>query len=215
MLTLYGHLLSAPTNKVRYIANYINLAYTFKIVDLLQGEHQKAEYKAINPLGKIPALSDDGFVVAESNAIIRYLANKYDSNLYPDNIQAKAIIDQWLDYASQHIMVPFAKITWNLYFCKLLGDGTTDDKGLKEGHHFLNRNLPVVEDNLNKHDYIAGSDITIADFAMLASMDTAEACEVDLNKYPAIIAWRNKLMSEDFYTKCHKNYMEVLQKFIK
>ena len=212
-MILYGSELSSPTNKVVYVLNYMKIPYEFHKINLAKGEHHQPEYLAINSYGKIPAISDNGFTLAESNAIIRYLANKYNANLYPHEIKEKALVDQWLDYASQHIMVPFSKIMFNTYFYKL-GKAAIDSRSLDDGYTFLKRNLPAIESNLSQFKYIAGSSISLADFAMLASLDTAELSKVDLSIYPHLVTWRNKLMQQDFYLKCHTNYTETFDRIM-
>ena len=79
MLKIYGADLSGPANKVRFVANYLGLKYDYVVVKLREGEHQKPEFLKINPIGKIPAIEDDGFTLFESNAICRYLADKNNS----------------------------------------------------------------------------------------------------------------------------------------
>ena len=76
MLNIYGSPLSSPTNKVRYVANFLGLNTEFHPVNLGAGEQRSPEYLKINPLAKVPAIEDEGFTLAESNAIIRYMANK-------------------------------------------------------------------------------------------------------------------------------------------
>jgi len=207
MINFYSFPLSSPGNKVSYIMNYLNIPYEYHHINLAFGEHHKPEYLKVNPYAKIPAIDDDGFKLAESNAIICYLASKYKSEIYPADIKKRAVINQWLDYASQHIMMSFARIMFNTYFYKM-AKTTPDERSLQDGHNFLNKNLPVVEAELSRFKYIAGNDLTLADFSMLASMDTAELSKVDLSIYPHISAWRNKLMTQDFYLKCHTNYAE-------
>ena len=76
MLIIYGADLSTPANKVRFVANALGLEYEYHRISLRDKEGQTEEYKRVHPAGKIPAIDDDGFVLFESNAIIRYLADK-------------------------------------------------------------------------------------------------------------------------------------------
>src|SRR5438105_644447 len=103
MLQLYGTALSYPTNKIRYLANYLKIPFEFHTVNLLEGEQQKPKFLAINAFGKVPAIDDNGFKLAESNAIMRYLAAKHASALYSNDLKQRAIIEQWLDFISLHI----------------------------------------------------------------------------------------------------------------
>ncbi|MCC2624428.1 MAG: uncharacterized protein K0R14_301 [Burkholderiales bacterium] len=207
MINIYGFPLSSPTNKVLYVINYLDVPYEYHHINLALGDNHKPEYLKINPYAKIPAINDGDFNLAESNAITRYLASKYNSELYPQDIKKRAIIDQWLDYASQHIMIPFSKIMFNTYFYKL-AKLAPDERSLQDGYTFLSKNLPIVEFKLSEYTYIAGNELSLADFAMLASMDTAELSKVDLSVYPCITAWRDKLKGQSFYLKCHNSYTE-------
>lgn len=205
MLTIYGLPVSSPSNKVRYVANYLKLPYAFHRVNLGNGEHKTPEYLKLNPLGRVPAIDDNGFHLAESNAIIRYLADKQQSDIYPKDLQQRALVDQWIDYASQHVMLALGRIMFNTYFYKF-AKAERDERSLQDGRKFINQYLPVVEQQLAKNRYIAGKEFTLADIVMLAALDTCELSDVDLSAYTHITTWRNKLMKEDFYQQCHESY---------
>ena len=81
MLKIYGADLSSPANKVRFAANALGLEYEYIQVKLRDGEHKKSEFLKINPVGKIPVIDDDGFVLFESGAIAKYLCVKHNSAL--------------------------------------------------------------------------------------------------------------------------------------
>ena len=76
MLKIYGADLSPPSNKVRFVANELGLDYEYNSVNLVSGENQSEGHLKLHPGGKVPVIDDDGFVLFESNAIIRYLAAK-------------------------------------------------------------------------------------------------------------------------------------------
>jgi len=165
----------------------------------------------MNPLGKVPAIEDDGFSLAESNAIIRYLADKQQSPLYPRDLQQRAVVDQWMDYASQHVAIATSKIGFNTVFYKIF-NAEKDERSLQDGHHFLEKYLKVVEQQLNTYPYLAGKNLSLADFSLLAALDVCEVCKIDLSPYPHIQAWRKKLMQEAFYQKCHESYAATYNK---
>lgn len=157
------------------------------------------------PLNKTPAIDDDGFVLAESGAIIRYLANKYNSPLYPKNLQERAMVDQWIDYASHHIAMAAAKIMYNTVFYKF-ANVSIDECSLQDGKLFLSQYLPVLEKQLTKNVYIAGNTLTLADIALLSALDVCEVIHYDLSEFAHLVTWRNHLMSQKFYTDCHESY---------
>ena len=205
MLTLYSNPLSSPGNKIRFLLNYLAIPYELKIVNIAAGEQRQSNFLKINPYGKIPVIDDNGFRLAESNAILRYLADKHHSSLYPKNLEERAIVEQWLDFAANHIAIATAKIMLNTYFYRLKG-GTKDEHSVQEGHLWLDNYLPMLEQQLAKHSYIAGNNFTIADFALLAALDVAEMANINLAPYSCLKAWRQNLMAESFYQDCHSSY---------
>lgn len=210
MLKIYGSDLSSPANKVRFVANALNLPYEYVRVNLRAGEHMKPEYKQVHPANKIPAIDDDGFVLFESNAIIRYLADKCASPLYPKDLKARAVVEQWIDFGSMHVGAAASKVVYNRIFAPIRGI-PIDESSLKEGLSFLARFLPVVDEQLGRSKYLAGDQMTLADINLLALLDPAEIANIDLAPYKNITVWRNSLRTKEFYTKCHKEYGEALK----
>lgn len=213
MLEIYGSPLSSPANKVCYVASFLQIPYQYHAISLAKGEHRTEEYLKINQYAKVPAINDDGFCLAESNAIIRYLADKHQSNLYPKELQQRALVDQWIDFATQHVMLASSKIMFNTYFYKM-ANIAQDERSLQDGHLFLNQYLPIVEHQLSKHPYMTGEQITLADIVMLAGLDTAELINIDLTVYSSINNWRKKLMSEKFYQDIHVSYVDTFNKLL-
>lgn len=209
MLKIYGSDLSAPANKVRFVANAMGLPYEYKKVDLRGGEHQKPEFLKVNSIGKIPAMDDEGFTLFESNAIIRYLAGKSNSPLYPKDLKQRALVDAWIDFGSMHVGAALMKVTYNRVFAPRR-NLPVDENSIKEGLSFLDRFLPIVDGQLSKNKYLTGSTMTLADLNLLALLDPAEVSDIDLSKYKNLSRWRKELKSQEFYTKCHKEYGEAL-----
>ncbi len=210
MLTIYGSNLSSPANKVRFVANYLKLPYEYHQVDLRAAEQKQEWFLKINPVGKVPAINDGGFCLFESNAIIKYLCDKVDTSLYPKDIQQRAIVEQWCDFVTLHIGVNVAKVVFNRVFAKRRGL-LVSEESIADGLNFITINTSVIEHQLSKHAYVAGDKITLADMALLASLDPCEVAEIDISVFPKVVAWRNKLKQESFYTACHKEYGEMLK----
>jgi len=210
MLKIYGSDLSAPSNKVRFAANALNLKYDYIRINLREGEHKTPEYKKLHPANKVPVIDDDGFVLFESNAIIRYLADKNNYSIYPKDLKQRALVDQWLDFGSMHVGMALSKVVYNRIFAPRIGV-PVDENSLKEGLNFLERFLPVVDEQLSKNKFLIGNQMTLADINLLALLDPAEVASVDLSKYKSLSVWREALRQQDFYTKCHKEYGEMLK----
>jgi len=209
MLTIYGADLSTPSCKVRFVANALGLAYEYKRVDLVKGENKSEAHLKLHPGGKVPVIEDDGFVLFESNAIVKYLAVKNESPFYPKGIRQRSIVDQWIDFVSHHVATAVSRVLFNRVFAPFL-NVEVDERAISEGLSFLERFLPVVDEPLKERKYLAGGELTLADFNLLSALDPAEVAQVDLGGYLNILRWRRDLMGQDFYTKCHKSYGDVL-----
>lgn len=213
MLILYGADLSSPCNKVRFAANAMGIDYEYKKVSIKNKENRSPEFLSLHPAGKIPVIDDEGFVLFESSAIIKYLAEKEQSPLYAPDLKIKAKIDQWMHFVTIHIGNAMDRVLFNRVFAPLI-NVAADQSSLRAGERFLNRFLPVVENHLAEKAYLVGENLTLADINLLATLDPAEIGQIDLHKYSRISQWRNELREQEFYTKCHKKYGEQLKRIL-
>ncbi|MFO1520159.1 MAG: glutathione S-transferase family protein [bacterium] len=211
MLTIYGNEVSSPCNKVRFVANALGLPYEYKHVDLRGGENKFETFLKLNPSGKVPVIVDDGFSLFESNAIIKYLSEKAGSPLYPKDLRQRVTVDQWMDFSSLHIGTAMQRVFVNRVLYQFVGM-EKDERSLKDGIDFLGRFLPVVEGQLKNNKFIAGPEMTVADFCLLAHLDPAEISQVDLSAYSSLTRWRNGLKDKEFYQKCFPSYEQMLMK---
>ena len=209
MLKIYGHEMSQPANKVRMCANALGIEYEFVRVDLSAGEHRSDTYLAVHPAGKVPAIDDDGFTLFESDAIMKYLCRKIGSDYYPRDPAKQAEVDQWCSFISVHIYMALVRVAFNKLAAPRMGLDV-DERSMADGYRFLERFLPVIEQQLSKTKYLAGDELTIADYCLLATVDPAELIEIDLKQYPKLSAWRENLRSQQFYQDVHKFYGESM-----
>ena len=210
MTKIHGFPLSIPSNRVRFVANYMGIDYEFVPVSLPTGENMHDEHKKLHPAGKVPAMDDDGFVLFESGSIVKYLARKYDSPLYPKGLKESALVDTWTDFVSSHVGTALVRVFFNRVLAPAFGV-EVDERSINDGLSFLERFLPVIDNRLSESPYLAGDNISLADFNLLAILDPAEVSEIDLSPYPNIVKWRTGLQSQEFYTKCHTSYANALQ----
>jgi len=210
MLTIYGSDLSAPAIKVRLTAKYLGIEHKWQVLNLREGEHKQEWFLKINPIGKIPAIDDDGFLLFESNAICRYLCDKNNSPLYPKDVNKRAIIDQWIDFCSFHIGGNFVPVVYNRLFAPLRGL-PVNEKAITDGLEFLKQYFPVIENQLVQHKYIVSKEISLADIVLFSLLEPAEMAKIDLSGYPKLNSWRAQLKYQTFYTSCYKEYGEMLK----
>jgi len=209
MIILKGMEVSPAVNKVRFVLNHLGLDYRFDRVNLAAGEGQAPDYLKLNPTGKIPVLIDGDFAIWESNAIIKYLARRQNSPIYPADLKKQALVDQWMDFGSLHAANAMSRLTYNMLIAPRRGEAP-DTRSMEDGRKFLNRYLPIIDAQLGKSKHLAGQELSLADFNMLSALDPAEVCEVDLSSYTNLNKWRSELQKQAFYTKCYTSYADFL-----
>jgi glutathione S-transferase len=172
------------------------------LIDTTAGEHQSPGYLALNPMGKIPALSDGDFFLWESNAINLYAAEKNPaSKLIPESPQARASMHRWLLFQSAHVSPPsihvFRFINWRVQdFWKTKGDAIAYAGAIKE----LARFLPVLEKALDGRDWLEGT-FSLADIAYAPHMLLIREGGFDFSPYPNITAWMTRLAARPAWQK--------------
>ena len=210
MLKIYGGDLSSPANKVRFVANSLGLQYEYIQIKIREGQNRTPEFLKLHPAGKIPVIDDDGFVLFESNAIIRYLARKQKSPLYPSDLKQRAVVEQWMDFSSIHVGDAVSRLFYNRVLAPMI-KVPVNEQSIQDGINFLSRFLPIVNNQLGENFYLAGQEVSLADIVLLAVLDPCEVSGIDISSYSNIVKWRNALKQKDFYTKCHKEYGESLK----
>jgi glutathione S-transferase len=210
MLTIYGSDLSGPAIKVRLLASYLGIDYKWQVVNLREGEQKQEWFLKINPVGKIPAMDDAGFHLFESNAMCRYLADKHNSALYPKDLQKRAVIEQWIDFITLHIGVHASTAAYSRIFAPRM-NRPVNEQALVDALKFLETYFPILEKQLGAHANVVGNELSLADFVLLAVLEPVELAQINIAAYPKLIAWRKALKAQPFYTKCYKEYGEILK----
>ena len=107
-MLIYGDIISGNCLKVKFTADKLGIPYEWRAVDVVAGDTRRPEFLAINPMGQVPAVVlDDGRALAQSNAIIRYLAR--GSALLPDDPYLQAKVDEWL-FWEQYSHEPYVAV---------------------------------------------------------------------------------------------------------
>lgn len=195
---------SFPTpnlTKVLLTAEETGHDYTLELLDASKGEHKTPEHIARHPLGKVPAIEIDGQAFFESNNIVRLIAERQNNALYANTPEARANINQWIDLFGNHIGRWLQVVFFEEEVKPALGLGDGNQAAIKEAKFFLKDQLPIFEAQLNKHSYLAGNEITIADLVAFSFFEASEYSSIDLKKYPKIESWTQSLKERPSYGK--------------
>jgi glutathione S-transferase len=182
-MKIYGDTHSGNCQKVRFLADYLRLPYTWVQINTLKGESRTPTYLAKFPQGQVPAVElSNGRYLAQSNAIIRYLA--LGSALLPDDAWTQAKIDEWL-FWEQYSHEPYIAVCrfHMLYQCK--PKEAREAWRVERGEAALN----LMESELIARHWIAASSFSIADIALLAYTRLAPEGGFDLQSRPNLRGW--------------------------
>ncbi len=194
-LQLYGDSISGNCYKLQLACSELGIDYRWHEVDILAGESRTPQFLAMNPNGKIPlAVLPDGKYLAESNAILSYLAD--DTELGGTDAWSRAVILQWL-FFEQYSHEP--NIATSRFIVRYLGNPADKQAALEEKRAGGYRALDVMEQHLNSEPYFAGGVFTIADIALYAYTHVADEGGFDLAGYPLVRAWIERIENRDAY----------------
>jgi glutathione S-transferase len=190
VLTIYGDSRSGNCQKVKWTAQLLGHQSEWVEVDITRGETRTDEFQRLNPSGQVPSvILPDGRALAQSNAIITYLAD--GSALIPEDAYERAKMFQWM-FWEQYSHEPYIAVRrWRKHFLKQ-GEDEMDETLLPKGR----RALGVMEMALLTNEFLVGSALTLADVALVAYTRLAHEGGFDLSEFPAVRAWVHRVERE-------------------
>ena len=182
-IKLYRHALSGHSHRVELFLSLLNRDYELVDVDLVNGVHKQPEFLAMNRFGQVPVLEDDDTVLADSNAILVYLANRYDAgnSWLPDEPEAAAEVQRFLSVAAGQVI--YGPATARLV--NVFGADKDKDAAIAIAHQVFE----VLESHLEGRDWLVGNRPTIADVSNYSYIAHAPEGDVSLDAYPQLRAW--------------------------
>jgi glutathione S-transferase len=198
-MKLYSGRRSPNARKVRLLAKELDLPLEIVNPDFAKGELRTDDFLALNPNGKVPVLDDDGFVLWESCAILRYLAEKHpERDLVPSDRRERAVVDQWLFWWAAHCEPALLQLVFERLVKPFLKLGSPDERLVAAAETELARYLPILDKQLDGKDHIAGA-LSIADFAVAPWLESAAAVGVTLDSYPHAQRWLANLQKRAYW----------------
>ncbi|WP_020407929.1 glutathione S-transferase family protein [Hahella ganghwensis] len=183
---LYQYPLSGHCHRVQLFLSILNLPYELVMVDLLKGEHKQPSFLELNAFGQVPVMDDSGIILADSNAILVYLASRYDDGAWlPTDPERAGTTQRWLSVAATALLNgPGSARLITLFGAKL-----NVEEALKKSADLL----AIMEAELSRREFFVGSTPTIADIAMYTYTAHAPEGNVSLEPYPHVLSWLKRI----------------------
>ena len=199
MIELYGYELSGNCFKIRLLLSFLNIEYKPNNIEFYPSEEHKSEnFLKINPLGQIPVISDDGFILRDAQAIMIYLSKKYDKteSWYPiDHPEKIGLISQWLAFADS--------ITGSASAARLHDTFFYTNFDIEKCRAVAHSQFRILDEHLYFQEELGnawiceGENPTIADIACFPYVALSEEGGISRMSYPAIRRWMDRFKRID------------------
>jgi glutathione S-transferase len=199
MLVVYGRASSSNVQKVLWLCEEIGLPYSTAHSVAPGKARDSADYTKLNPNGLIPTIDEDGFVLWESNAIVRYLAAKHAAgSIFPADLRSRADSDRWMDWQATVLAPPTAVA---LRQAVRTPPDKRDNAALAAACAELRDKAATLDAALAGRAYLAGPDLTIGDLAVGQWMWRYASLVPDRPAHPNLEAWYARLQARPAYRK--------------
>ncbi len=194
MLKLWGRRSSINVQKVLWTLAELGLPFEQIDAGVASGL-DTAEFRARNPHGRIPVIDDDGAIIWESNAIVRYLAARYSVGaLWPQSPAERGVADQWMDWCATGL--PFMDFFWSWYRTPESQRDAVRIAALLAATH---RALVTLDAALDGRSFLAGDHLTIGDIPAGTVLYRYFTLEIARPHLPRLEAWYRTLCERPAY----------------
>ncbi|MEY4948499.1 MAG: hypothetical protein RL698_710 [Pseudomonadota bacterium] len=198
-MKLYMHPIATTSRPVRLFCAESGITLEEEVVDLMTGEHHKEPFVSLNPSRQVPLLVDGDMRLTESSAILKYLAEKYDSPAYPKDIRKRAKVNEMMDWLNTGLM---RDLGYNLTYPQVYPhhkrrSDEAQAGTLAWGQAGARQWLLLLDQHWIGADrpYLCGAEITIADYFGACTVTLAELIGCDFSQFPHLSQWLSKMKS--------------------
>ncbi|ANJ54763.1 glutathione S-transferase [Pseudomonas silesiensis] len=200
MLKIWGRKNSSNVRKPLWAAEELGLAYEAIDAGGAFGVVDTPQYRAMNPNGRVPVIEDDGFVLWESNTIVRYLLASHANGTawYPESPQVRAAAEKWMDWTTSSFAGPFRTVFWGVL-------RTPEDKqdwpAIKAAIKECDDLLSMADQALATQPYLSGNDIGMGDISLGSFIYAWFEMPIERAPQPHVEAWYARLKQRPAYRK--------------
>jgi len=198
MLKIWGRRNSHNVQKVMWLVGELGLAHEHSPAGGAFGLVDTPEFRAMNPHGRVPVIDDDGVVVWESQAILRYLASVYGKDgVWPEDLAARALQDQWMDWSATALQPDFLNgVFWGFYRTPQAERNT---QAVAEKIAACARHFEMLDRVLQTRPYLSGEQFGLADIPVGTVLFRYFTLDIDRPDVPHVQAWRRRIEERPAY----------------
>ncbi|MGE0767849.1 MAG: glutathione S-transferase family protein [Hyphomicrobiaceae bacterium] len=205
MLKIYGRANSINVRKVLWMCDEVGEAFSRE--DWGRGFRATSEepFRSISKFGVVPVVDDDGFILRESNTIVRYLATKYArSDLYPTDLRARALAEQWMDWAMTDAYLGIRPVFLGLFV--KMAPFKDDPAGIEAGIRDWTGQMRLLEHHLaDGHPFVTGASFTVGDIPVGLIVNRWFAIPFEKPALPHVAAYYDRLAGRAAYRAHGRN----------
>ena len=212
-MKLYCDPISTSSRPVMMLVADFGLDVDLVVIDLFQNAHQAPAFLALNPLGTVPVLVDDDFVLTESTAILKYLARRFELAGYPQDPIDQIRVDEATArfstaFFGYHCL--FGTYPRMLPQLAWMAD-TTKAEMAAVGAHGSQRYLAVLDRQLaDRGPYVCGAEVSVADYVGFAAITLADFVAFDFAPYPEVRAWIARMQGRDGWAAAYAGFTGMM-----
>jgi glutathione S-transferase len=193
---------SPSGRKVEAVINHLRIPVDIHYHDVFTGELKGSEYLALNPNALVPTLVDGSFVLWESDAIMQYLADRTDNTtLFPHDPRRRTEVVRWQFWASIHFNRAFGTLAFEAVAKPALGIGPTNEAAVAAAQVDLARFAPVLNAHLKGREFLVGTAITLADYAMIRAEAYQAKVPFDWSPFTDLNAYFERMRRVEAWAK--------------
>ena len=198
MLKVWGRKNSSNVRKALWCIEELALPYSREEAGGAFGVVNSPEYRALNPNGQVPTIDDDGFVLWESNTIVRYLAAQYgaDTSWYPTDPRVRAQADKWMDWTSTSFAGAFRPLFWGVLRTPA---EQQDWVAINAAITVCAQLLQIVDQALSETPYLSGDEIGMGDIPLGSFIYAWFEMPIERASLPHLSDWYERLKLRPAY----------------
>src|SRR5262245_20444012 len=199
MLKILGRASSSNVSKVVWACEEMQLPYDRKDIGGEFGGNDKPDYLALNPNGLVPTVDDDGFILWESNAIVRYLARKHGmGSLCPMDPGMAADAERWMDWQLTTVLPAFGPLYVQFF---LTAPDKRDPNVIRQATERSAQVLSRLDSNLANRPYVAGDQLTMGDLPFGPVVHRWFNYDIARPALPNLEAWHKRVSARDAFKR--------------